>query len=313
MSVPPVTMSSVNQSSVNQSSVQLPPDLPVGRVLPLPGRGEVFFRHHTGGEPDAMPVLLLHGWTASADLQFWSLYERLGRTHPFVAVDHRGHGRGVRSSEPFRLEDAADDAAALVVALGLGPVLVLGYSMGGPIALLLAQRHPHLVAGLVLQATALEFSSTRRDRARWVGRSLLEPMLRSRLAALVALNGLRRAKSQYAEAASREAWLAGELRRADARSLAEAGRALHRFDARPWAGALPVPTTVLLTTRDQVVPTAKQRELARVMRAEVVELQGDHFSPWYRGAEFAAATERLLAGLVARIADDARSAAPAPA
>lgn len=287
------------------SSPVLPSDLPEGRVVTVPGRGEMFVRQHTGGEPGAPTVLLLHGWTASADLQFWSLYERLGRTHPFVAPDHRGHGRGLRTSTPFRLEDAADDAGALVETLGVGPVIVLGYSMGGPISLLLARRHPHLVSGLVLQATALEFSSSRRERARWAGRAMLEPALRSRLAARAALRGLQLAKTEYAEAASREDWLAGELRRADARALAEAGRELHRFDARPWAGSLGVPAAVLLTARDQLVPPAKQRELARAVRAEVVEVQGDHFCPWYRGAEFAAATERLLATLVARMrADD---------
>ena len=286
-----------------------PPEVPAGRLLPLEGRGEIFFRHHAGGEPGALPVLLLHGWTATADLQFWALYERLGRVHPFVAPDHRGHGRGVRSVQPFRLEDAADDAAALVEALGLGPVLVLGYSMGGPIALLLAQRHPHLVAGLVLQATALEFHSTRRERARWSGRVLLESALRSRLSAFVALHGLRRAKTKNPGAADREAWLAGELRRADPRALAQAGKALHAFDARSWAGSIDVPVGVLLTTQDQVVPPAKQRELARTVRAEVVELQGDHFAPWYRGAEYAAATERLLATVLARLAERQRSTA----
>lgn len=291
--------------TVTAMSVNLPSDLPDGRVLPLAGRGEIFFRHHTGGEPDALPVLLLHGWTASADLQFWSLYERLGRRHPFVAPDHRGHGRGLRSAAAFRLQDAADDAAALVEALGLGPVIVLGYSMGGPIALEFARRHPALTAGLVLQASALEFSSTRRDRARWAGRALLEPMLRSRAAGAVALKGLRLAGRHNPEAEAREDWLTGELRRADARALAEAGKALHRFDARPWAGALPGPTAVLLTVHDQVVAPAKQRELARVMRAEVVELQGDHFCAWHRGPEFAAATERLVASVVARRADAA--------
>ena len=85
-----------------------PPEVPAGRLLPLEGRGEIFFRHHAGGEPGALPVLLLHGWTATADLQFWALYERLGRVHPFVAPDHRGHGRGVRSTQPFRLEEICE-------------------------------------------------------------------------------------------------------------------------------------------------------------------------------------------------------------
>ena len=291
----------------------VPAEVPVGRVLPLAGRGEVFFRHHPDGPAGAPTVLLLHGWTASADLQFWALYERLGRSHPFVAPDHRGHGRGLRSAEPFTIEAAADDAAALVVALGVGPVIALGYSMGGPVALALAKRHPHLVSGLVLEATALEFHSTFAERARWAGRVLLEPMLRSRLGAAVARRGLVMAKRHNPAAQLREPWLLGELRRGDPVAFAEAARALHRFDARPWAGSLGLPTAVLLTTKDQVVPPAKQRALAAAMRAETVELHGDHFSPWFRGPEYAAATERLVASVTARLRHarlDAMPAAP---
>lgn len=291
----------------------LPADVPVGRVLPLPGRGEIFFRHHTGGEPGALPVLLLHGWTASADIQWCTLYERLGRTHPFVAPDHRGHGRGLRTPEPFTLEAAADDAAALCVALGLEKVIVCGYSMGGPVSLLFARRHPHLVAGLVLEATAMEFHDTRVERGRWLFRAFLESMLRSRVAHRLAHHGLVNAVKENPALVERQNWLAGELRRGDHRALAEAGRALQRFDARGWAGSLGVPTSVLLTTRDQLVAPAKQRALATAMRAEVVELNGDHYCTWFRGAEFAAATERLLASVVARLDDAARDATAAPA
>ena len=51
--------------------------------------------------------------------------------------------------QPFRLEDCADDIAALLAALGVDRCIAVGYSMGGPIAQLLWQRHPHLVDGLV--------------------------------------------------------------------------------------------------------------------------------------------------------------------
>ena len=74
-----------------------------------------------------------------------------------VAPDLRGHGRGIRSRRPFRLEDCADDLAALVEQLGCGPVVVVGYSMGGLVAQLLWRRHPDLVAGLVLCSTARVF------------------------------------------------------------------------------------------------------------------------------------------------------------
>ena len=59
-----------------------------------------------------------------------------------VAIDHRGHGRGPRPLVRFRLTDCADDAAAVMRALGVAPALVYGYSMGGAIAQLIAAGSP---------------------------------------------------------------------------------------------------------------------------------------------------------------------------
>ena len=118
----------------------IPPPLPPGFVVPLPGRGEVFTRDigpSGGGELPGPPVLLLHGWTVSADLNFFAVYGELAARHRVVALDHRGHGRGMRPRTPFSLEECADDAAALLGELGLGPVIAVGFSMGGPIAMLL--------------------------------------------------------------------------------------------------------------------------------------------------------------------------------
>src|SRR5271165_355420 len=108
----------------------VPPWLPPGRVINLPGRGEVFVRD-SAGMPAAPAVLLLHGFTVSADLNFFPAYASLAESYRVIALDLRGHGRGMRSAEPFTLEDCADDAAALLGQLGTGPVIVVGYSMGG--------------------------------------------------------------------------------------------------------------------------------------------------------------------------------------
>jgi len=270
-------------------SAPVPPDLPPGRVMNLPGRGEVFVRDF-GGTPGGPAVLLLHGWTASADINFWPAYACLAESYRVIALDQRGHGRGMRSTEPFSLEDCADDAAALLEQLGAGPVIVVGYSMGGPVALLLARRHPGTVAGLVMQATALEWRHTPRERAVW----RLLPVMDVGLRAGAGVGFFDRVISDAADEDpgidNHRSWLAAEFQRATASDLVAAGRALSRYDARPWAGQLDLPAAVLATTRDRLVRLAKQRELAQVLRAEVFETDADHDLPLANGAEYARLT-----------------------
>jgi 3-oxoadipate enol-lactonase len=130
-----------------------PVALPPARTVLVPGRGEFFLRDSGGDGP---PVLLVHGWMFPSDLNWAQTYGPLQRAgYRVLAMDLRGHGRGLRSSAPFRLADCADDAAGVLAALGVAPALVVGYSMGGPVAQLLARRHPERVAGIVLCATAL--------------------------------------------------------------------------------------------------------------------------------------------------------------
>jgi pimeloyl-ACP methyl ester carboxylesterase len=186
----------------------------------------------------------------------------------------------------------ADDAAALVEVLGVGPVVTVGYSMGGPVSMLLAHRHPHLVKGVVVQATSLEWKATRRDRAEWTFLPALGWGLRSwwfpRVLRWGARRAVRRGDGEYA------VWTAAEFRRNDVANLLEAGRALARYDARPWAGSLGVPAGALITTRDRLVPPTKQQALADVLRAHVVEMRDDHLCTMTSPAEYAAATVQLV-------------------
>ena len=270
------------------------PWMPEGRTLVVPGRGELFYRIHRHVDPAAPTVLLLHGWTATADLQFFTAYEALATRCSFVTLDHRGHGRGLRPEARFELEDAADDAAALVEALGVGPVITVGYSMGGPISMLLARRHPHLVRGIVVQATALEWCSSRMERVRWKTVHLIGPLLRSFAYPRFLRKGLRRLLGPRSALQIYVPWLTGELRRNDAFSIVQAGQALRRYDARPWAGDLHKPAASLITTRDRLVPPRKQRALAEALGAEVREVVADHLCAWEQPDEFAAATVELV-------------------
>ncbi len=294
-------MSAHPPGAVAGGSMQLP-WLPPGRLVAVPGRGEVFVRHHQHPDPNAPTVLLLHGWTASADLQFFVVYEQLAAAYSFVGVDHRGHGRGLRTAEPFRLEDAADDAAGVLRALGLDRVVTVGYSMGGPISLHLARRHPDLVAGLVVEATALEWRARWSDRARWRMVPLLGSLLRSWTYPRLLHQGVARMLGPGHPLQPVTPWLEAEARRGDPVAIVQAGRALSRYDARPWAGQLDRPAAALITTRDRLVMPRRQRQLAAALGAHSRELVGDHLAPWELPHEFSALTRELVDHVVARLA-----------
>lgn len=275
------------------SAIDIPYLLPA-KVVPLPGRGEIVVRHFEHPDTTRPTLLLLHGWTASADTQFFTAYETLAAEWSVLAVDHRGHGRGLRPDVPFRLEDCADDAADVVRALGVGKVVTVGYSMGGPISLLFWERHPALVEAMVLEATALEWNATRAERMRWHMGRVMSPLVRRVVTPTTLRFGLRRAIPRGHEIARYLPWLVGEIRRNDPWQVSEAGRALSHFDARPFAESIDVPTAMVLTTGDRLVRPHKQRALADAISAEVVELSGDHFAPLSDPREFADATRRAV-------------------
>ena len=271
----------------------VPPPLPPGRVVDVPGRGEMFVRQEAAeGGPT---ILLMHGWTASADLNWFPMYKSVAALGHLVAVDHRGHGRGLRSEEPFSLEAAADDAAALLRHLGLGPAVVVGYSMGGPISMLLWRRHPGLVRGLVLQATALEWRASLYERLLWRFMGLVELSLRFGTPEGLIERLLRDAIDECPDLRPLRGWLKGELRRGDPADLAGAGRALGLYDARPFAGSVDVPTVVVVTTKDRLVRPKKQRALAAaVPGAHTIEVRADHDAPLMCTDELRSATESAI-------------------
>lgn len=269
----------------------LPPPLPPGATVLVPGRGELFVRQAPGPDDAAYPpVLLLHGWTWTADLNWWPAYEPLGRDRRVIAVDHRDHGRSMRNEGPFRLEDAADDAAALLDVLAVEKVIVCGYSMGGPIALLFAERHPERVAGMVLAATTLDFSSgSWLATARWRFMPLLGAVIKLGHFERVVAAYLRWTADQHPTFAPHRAWAAGEWRRQSAKDIVQGGEAMAGFDMRTRAEALRhFPSAVVLTRQDQLVEPWRQRAMAQSLGAVVVEVDGDHFCNFEEPKAFAA-------------------------
>lgn len=287
-------------------TVAPPVPLPDERPLTLAGRGRLHLREMEG-PPGAPTVLLLHGWTVTADLNWFATYAALAERFRVLAIDHRGHGRGIRSRRPFRLDDCADDAAAVAAEVGVDRLIPVGYSMGGPVAQLMWRRHPDLVAGLVLCATARSFDSPDIRSRLWFS-SLLGLSVASRVTPVhlrrqLAGNLIRR-RLQGGELAD---WGTAEMEQNDPTAVLEAGWALGRFRSHDWIGGVDVPTAVVVTALDQVVSPRRQRELAgAIPGAEVVEVPGDHGACVTDAPRFvpallhACTTVAAGAGLVAR-------------
>ncbi|MFE9694668.1 alpha/beta fold hydrolase [Micromonospora sp. NPDC005806] len=98
------------------------------------------------------PLVLLHGGYGSVEM-FAPILPALAARRRAVAVDLQGHGRTADVDRPLRYESMADDVAALLRHLDLAEADVLGYSLGGGVALRTAIQHPDLVRRLVLVST----------------------------------------------------------------------------------------------------------------------------------------------------------------
>ncbi|MFE9724996.1 alpha/beta fold hydrolase [Streptomyces sp. NPDC005794] len=111
--------------------------------------GGIRLAYRTWGDPSAPAVVLAHGRGGSS-LDWTGIAEQLAARHRVYALDFRGHGLsdwpGRYSFEFFR-----DDLHAFLEARNLSGATVIGHSVGGAAALLLAERHPALVGALVIE------------------------------------------------------------------------------------------------------------------------------------------------------------------
>ena len=239
--------------------------IPMGERIELPGRGTTFVRE-LEGPPGAPTVVLLHGWIASGGINWYQVFEPLSRHFHVVAPDLRGHGRGIRARRRFRLADCADDVAATMDALEIDRAIVVGYSMGGPVAQLTWKRHRTRVAGLVLAATSHAFVPGMRERL--IFTTMMATAAGTTRAGSLVTHLPRSLVKQFVPVStggrpdSLQRWAAAEVRRHDLRMLLEAGHAIGHFNAKRWIGDIDVPTAVLVTADDKAVTPAQQAKMA---------------------------------------------------
>ena len=118
--------------------------------MPVARNGNVELNYEVHG--DGEPLLLLQG----LGYGIWGWWKQIGdlsRDHRLIVFDNRGVGGSSKVTEPYTVDDMADDAAAVLDAAGADSAYVAGISLGGLIAQSLAARYPDKVRRLVLIST----------------------------------------------------------------------------------------------------------------------------------------------------------------
>lgn len=108
----------------------------------------MYYEIHGAGKP----LILLHGGVGASEM-FGHIIPELAESWHVIAVHLQAHGRTVDIDRPLGFESMADDMAALIKHLGIEEADIMGYSLGGGVALQTAIRHPDLIRKLVLIST----------------------------------------------------------------------------------------------------------------------------------------------------------------
>lgn len=288
--------------------------IPPGRWLDVPGRGRTWLTDT--GPDDAPAVVLLHAIGCTGMLTWFPTVAELSRTHRVITFDQRRHGRAELDGDAggsglFSLADCADDVAAVITALGLDLPVVAGYSMGGVIAQRTWRQHPELVGGLILAATTAHFRVTGPETVFHQGVQLSSAVLRTlkygapsrwpptqaatRAAGQLAAEVLDDADTPIGE------WALREFLSTSPWTVAQVLAVLGRHHSTPWLPRVDVPTAVVVTAHDRVIPAERQRAMATLIPAATVhEADCGHAGCVLSAATFVPAFMDAVASVEAR-------------
>ena len=251
--------------------------VPLTRRVELPGRGITRVWECAGPE-GAETLVLIHGVACTAELNWRMVFAPLARHFRVVAADLRGHGDGIGLRARFRLEDCADDVAALAGVLDIPRFAAVGYSMGGIVAQLLYKRHASLVSGLVLCSTASGVRGSPVEQLAALAAPAMAAALRwNPFVQLMSAEACGMALLGRIPDPAIASWARAQLRRTALATVVSAMPAVCGFTSDSWLGQVAVPAAVVVTTRDQIVPPGRQLQLARAIPgASVYQIDAGH-------------------------------------
>ena len=248
------------------AGTMLPSDVP-GRLLDVGGR-----RVHVVERGEGPVLILVHGFGASTHDFEEFVMEPLAKSHRVVAVDLFGFGWSERREDfAYGWPLWSEQIVGTMDALGIARASIVGHSMGGAVAAVLAARHPARVERLIL---ADAFYPPEPSEVSVVFRALRTPIVGE--LALGALDDVSAPGFSAAHHARAQAWarIRG-TRRAMLRYVRDPAKLEQLRTAYP---AITTPTLVLHGSNDQFVRyAAMQRAAPGIRGAQIVTLSGDHF------------------------------------
>jgi len=225
------------------------------------------------GRKDGVPLLMIQG--LGTDSRGWALQRiALGRRYRCLAIDNRGVGASTNAPHPFDLEQMARDAVSVLDAEDVESAHVMGASMGGAIAQIVAVRHGERVRGLVLACTACRHHEWRRELlAEWAD------AVRARGMSAMAGEGMRwlvgpRFHRRFGLWINLLARLVMQVDPEHFAAQVDAILAMHD-DVRFELAGVRAPTLVITGSQDMLTPFGDAEELAEMIPgARLRELRG---------------------------------------
>jgi len=227
---------------------------------------------------EGAPLLLLSGLGASR-LGFAPVVPALARRYRVITCDNRGTGRSGVPPGPYSIDQMAADAAALIERLDVGPVAVLGWSLGGTIVQSLLIDHPELLTAAVLLSTLPCYSELQHcwlDGVLALRRMDIDPLLAATAGAPWIFTPSTLADHDRAMRILRGR--AGDPEPTSAEGFEAQAAAIRVFDRRAELATVTTPTLVLVGAEDVLTPPRQSIEIARCIPHATLEVlpRGGH-------------------------------------
>jgi pimeloyl-ACP methyl ester carboxylesterase len=259
--------------------------------------GASLWYESTGEGPET--IVFAHGLLWSGEM-FAAQVAALSSRYRCVTFDFRGQGRSQVAASGYDMDTLANDAAALIESLGVGPVHMAGLSMGGFVTMRLAARRPDLLRSAILLETSADGEPQENVGrykllgfvGRWLGYGLVS-------GSVMPIMFGKTFMSEPARAAERASWRA-RLMKNDRVGIARAlGGVIERAPIYPELARITVPTLVIVGDEDvATVPAKAERIAAAIAGAQLVVIpRAGHTS----SVEEPAAVTAAIAAFLARV------------